>query len=564
MSDVTIGELIARLLPGGTRHRTGRTGWKRCPFWQPDLFAVAASIVQSSGCYAEPGIALSRDAAERAAKRERALRTRRIGRKWSLQVTVPAEVQRLWSLLLAHSGSRLCEGVGSGQAWKAAAMELLAIADEACAGFGFLPPPESDKADRLVLEECITVQRGGTSRLHLPHSLCILVAPDVACVLPKALTPSVGCTLRSLSHNLALLPGYGLVKAEWYIGSGQDAAAQEHGLNLLLVPFPYVVLGSDFKVQRPPEPGIDGYFTLGSEPSWLRHGGKLIEPAALSNMVADLIRAAEHDVGAVHGIVLPETALTEIHMDHLANTLAGTFPRLELIISGIVRDTDGTARNEAMLIRLAGGRPVARFVQAKHHRWRLDHRQIGQYQLGHVLDPEHAWWEGIAVHDRRIQFGLTRHQAVIAALICEDLARFDPVLPVINAVGPNLVVALLMDGPQLERRWPGRYATVLAEDPGSSVLTLTSLGMVARSRRPGEEVKRIVGLWKERDGQAVELTLPPADHGIVLCLSRRIQEQRTLDLRSDGMAVVEYRLGGVRSVRLPSVPDWLERRPLLA
>jgi hypothetical protein len=50
-----------------------------------------------------------------------------------------------------------------------------------------------------------------------------------------------------------------------------------------------------------------------------------------------------------------------------------------------------------------------------------------------------------------------------------------------NAIGPNLVIALLMDGPQLENRWPARYATVLAEDPGSAVLTVTSLGMVRRS-----------------------------------------------------------------------------------
>jgi 5-methylcytosine-specific restriction enzyme A len=51
-----------------------------------------------------------------------------------------------------------------------------------------------------------------------------------------------------------------------------------------------------------------------------------------------------------------------------------------------------------------------------------------------------------------------------------------------RSVGPNLVVALLMDGPQLTARWPARYASVLADDPGSSVLTLTSLGMCLRSR----------------------------------------------------------------------------------
>ncbi len=50
-----------------------------------------------------------------------------------------------------------------------------------------------------------------------------------------------------------------------------------------------------------------------------------------------------------------------------------------------------------------------------------------------------------------------------------------PLRTVIRSVGPNLVIVLLMDGPQLVRRWPGKYATVLSDDPGSAVLTVTSL-----------------------------------------------------------------------------------------
>jgi len=36
----------------------------------------------------------------------------------------------------------------------------------------------------------------------------------------------------------------------------------------------------------------------------------------------------------------------------------------------------------------------------------------------------------------------------MCALVCEDLARPDPVANIVRAVGPNLVIALLMDGPQ--------------------------------------------------------------------------------------------------------------------
>jgi hypothetical protein len=58
----------------------------------------------------------------------------------------------------------------------------------------------------------------------------------------------------------------------------------------------------------------------------------------------------------------------------------------------------------------------------------------------------------------------------------EDLARPDPVGDLVRSVGPNLVIALLMDGPQLRARWSGRYAMSLADDPGSFVLSVTSLG----------------------------------------------------------------------------------------
>jgi hypothetical protein len=67
-----------------------------------------------------------------------------------------------------------------------------------------------------------------------------------------------------------------------------------------------------------------------------------------------------------------------------------------------------------------------------------------------------------------------------SVLICADLARQDPAADLIRAVGPNLLIALLMDGPQLSHRWPARYAAVPAEDPGTSVQTLTSLGMAER------------------------------------------------------------------------------------
>ena len=65
----------------------------------------------------------------------------------------------------------------------------------------------------------------GSTESRLPSS--------AACVQPKTRTPQVGSTLRSLSHNLALLPPVGEVVTNWFLPAPYDKANDE--LNLLLV-----------------------------------------------------------------------------------------------------------------------------------------------------------------------------------------------------------------------------------------------------------------------------------------------------------------------------------------
>ena len=198
--------------------------------------------------------------------------------------------------------------------------------------------------------------------------------------------------------------------------------------------------------------------------------------------------------------------------------------------------------------------------QAKHHRWRLDGEQIRRYHLGDALDPSLTWWEKTELGKRECAFYVFRSGASLAALVCEDLARIDPVQPALRAIGPNLVIVLLMDGPQLERRWPGRYATVLADDPGSAVLTLTSIGMVNRAASLGGEDHREVALWKELGGFAQALPLPRGFHGLLLTLSTSWEEHFSLDTRSDGKTSRRLSLGGVRPVRSLVSHEWLDER----
>ena len=133
----------------------------------------------------------------------------------------------------------------------------------------------------------------------VPYSLGSGVPAVEACVQPKSRTAQVGCTLRSLSHHLALLPPKGEVRTHWWSRSSKG----EDELNLLLVPFPYRLEGSAFQPVEQPE--LTGkYFSLNQ--SWLessRFRERFVE------FIGDLIRYARDDGGRVHGVVLPELSL---------------------------------------------------------------------------------------------------------------------------------------------------------------------------------------------------------------------------------------------------------------
>ena len=106
-----------------------------------------------------------------------------------------------------------------------------------------------------------------------------------------------------------------------------------------------------------------------------------------------------------------------------------------------------------------------------------------------------------------------------------------------------------MDGPQTKERWAARYATVLADDPGCSVLSLTSLGMTQLSRPRAEPLRsRVVALWKDRFNGATEIELPRGDEAIAISLSTRYDEEFTADGRGDGSNAAFPILSGVHPI----------------
>ncbi len=322
--------------------------------------------------------------------------------------------------------------------------------------------------------------------------------------------------------------------------------ASLNGLNLLLVPWPERVVPRDFQVaERPQAPAESGLFRYAP----LKRGDDL------PRRIRDLLKVAEAEVGTVDAVVLPELALSEEEYETLRDHVS---EHGGILVTG-VRSTPGSERDHkegsnswSLAYGIGLGRKVE-ITQQKHHRWKLDRRQIRQYGIGARLDPGHVWWEDAKIRKRALWFVGLNHCVTASVLICEDLARQEPVSELLRAVGPNLVIALLMDGPQLETRWSARYATVLADDPGCSVLTVTSLGMARMSRsETGTSGSRIIALWKDdKDGRNVPIELPEGAGGTVLSLASETKQEWTADGRVGPGRAYYLTLMGVNPIRVP-------------
>lgn len=186
---------------------------------------------------------------------------------------------------------------------------------------------------------------------------------------------------------------------------------------------------------------------------------------------------AKEETRTVNAIVFPEYALSHAVFDRVCTALKGVEKELEFVVSGSSTNCDNNAAN-TVLTRVWQMRDKGKHLtnsRRKHHRWRLDRRQVEMYGLGTALNPKiKSWWEDTPVGQRELHFHRFRQSSVFAALICEELGRSDVCHDILRAVGPNLVFALLMDSAQLPGRWPGQYAAALADDPGCAVLSLTS------------------------------------------------------------------------------------------
>jgi hypothetical protein len=469
------------------------------------------------------------------------------GRGWGAWVedrlaAFPALVSEEWAAVREGLETRLEDlARGEGRQVREALLTLHAIADEACAGLGVaLDCADGTACAYRARGRELLARTGSLARMN----------PRVLRVLPKVRTPPTG---RPAFSRYACVHGPG-IEARWrkmpVRHAGTDVRSEY--VNLLLLPWPLEVKASDF------HPLDDSVRRPAKEPF------AFFEFAPARGLDFDLLDrvllSARDEAGSVDVVVLPECAVDESEIDELEALLqqhgvsslvagvrrssgqSGSAPGNWLQMSFNPRLEKGVAPSEQQL-------PWFRLRQNKHHRWSLDESQIYQYHLGGVLHPSVRWWEATEVPRRAIEF-VEVAELTFVSLACEDLAQHDDIAQLVRSVGPTVVFAVLLDGPQLASRWTARYASVLADDPGSAVLTLTSFGMVQRSRPHRRDVSPIVALSRDPARGFREIPLEAGAHGVVLTVCMARATRRSADGRcpvDNGMHAFDVAVHQVRA-----------------
>lgn len=349
--------------------------------------------------------------------------------------------------------------------------------------------------------------------------------PKLGYVTYKSSVPQSGLTINNLTQNLTFVDP--TVQLQVIKNTVAKKQFNKQTYNILFLPWPTEIEDSAFK----PSPDLssqvmNGYFGFFEYAPHKKP--KLV--SFLGALIAAIRRA-----GTIDLIVLPECAVDEDIYNLFKDELFKTFgDRAPSLLAGVF----GEKKNVANLSFIGESKGFDTVVQAKHHRWFLDEGQLRNYNLCGALDPGRKWWEDIPVERRKLLTLHTPNGVKLCPLICEDLARQEPVAKAVRAVGPNLVVSLLLDGPQLSGRWPGKYSAVLSDDPGASVLSVTALGMTLRSTGTGFAPSRAVALWSEPGGFSETLEVDENGIGIVVELEIVDNEMWTIDGRKESKPVL--------------------------
>ena len=484
--------------------------------WPPDVFALTNVVLTRAEAFR---YALSVEDWPPRRMGDWARAVEEAGRQWSAWTedrsgALPDLVAAEWRAV-CEAGLVPLEHLASGQDQRAseALLTLHAIADEACLGMGVA-------LDSSGADGCLYRARG-RELLARTGSLA-RIDPRLLRVLPKVITPPTG---RPSFSRYACVQGPA-IEARWHKMPARHRGTdlRSEYATLLLLPWPLRVQASDFHP-------VGDVLRQAKDP----YG--FFEFAPAEGLDLDLLDrvlvAARKEARSVDVVLLPESAVADDEINDLetlleshgvVNLIAGvrqTTPQPGQFSNNWLHMGFNPRLEKGGLLPSRGHEPWFPIRQNKHHRWLLDEDQVEQYHLGGALHPHIRWWEAMEVPRKAIQF-VEVAELVLTTLVCEDLAHNDDIAQLIRAVGPTLVVNLLLDGPQLPSRWTARYASVLADDPGSAVLTLTSYGMVDRSRPVGRDASRVIALWKDPTRGVREIALEPGAQAVLLtiCMDR--------------------------------------------
>jgi len=438
---------------------------------------------------------------------------------------------------VCKDGTNICPYCDHWQTFEAL-MSLHALADEACAGWGIRTPQTT------ILKYCQEVKLSKAQeyaeKLLAKNGTLSTINNTRGRVLPKRHTPSIGITLRSVSANLAFHTSS--IEVNWRvkfdktnnfiekfstpnheIENPKVQKSNDRNLSIMLFPWPFEISAKDFKTLHNPNINLEnkklGFFAYSPVE-------KQLNRSSLIKNLEEAIAAAKRETNEIDLVILPECSLGNDELLEFENVLKSA--KIPSYIVGKREETEGSDFVENIVsFNMAYKKNneyhynnSQKIEQNKHHRWKLDEAQIIKYNLGGVLSPNGNWWEGINIKKRKVNFINIGEEITLCPLICEDLARQDPIADLIRTVGPSLVVTILMDGPQKKERWSAKYASVLSEDPGCTVITLTSLGMVKRSIKHQEKPSNSIAIISDCKGKAIELELEEGSKGILvnLCL----------------------------------------------
>ena len=593
-STTSVGSVIRAVFPIGTvsspqlTDATFKNTHGTMPQWPTDVFALAGTLVEYSGIYhrLKPAKLSSYDetALARVKQQLQVVKSAPIeniadhaitaldiikagtqmwcefGQLWRTNSDYFPLIAPLWNLLVENEREsvRLTNVPNMDDiAWASAALALLVISDEACEGLGYLDGSWIERPFRDAANE-ENIEGAYPGHIQPPFqdgSMTLLADESVVCVMPKSRTATIGCTMRTLSHNLALLPPPHKASSFW-LRSPQNLEKNTKPLNLLLVPYPYEIDAQDFKgtdSEQSYPPQFDRWGEFDLHQNWLKEGSGRDK---IDRKITDLLDLAKKQGTLIEGIVLPEYALDWKTYACIVEELRDKkYESVRFLVSGCSEEYSKNKPGNFVLTTVfyeAAGverRVAITTSRGKHHRWRLNGSQVATYCLDGVLDANTFWWENIPLTDRKINNIVFREGSVFATLICEDLARSEPVHSVLQSIGPNLVFVLLMDGPQLETRWAARNATGLTEDPGSSVLTFTCRALLTRQaqRGYGHKPNYTVALWKD-DTQNIQLIeCPPENDAAIVTLSAARAKETTLDGRANSNAWA-WRMSGYQLI----------------